>query len=143
MQTKRLALLLILAGAAPVFAQGSKKVLTQADWDIWKSINGPALSSDGKWAVYTLVPQVGDGELVIRSTSGSTEYRVPRGYIGRPNNTPGGLRGPAGGTGEGDPVGPTVAPAQITADNKYVLVSTQPPRAEVERAGRGRGRTSR
>ena len=57
----------------------------------------PALSNDGKWAAYTLVPLVGDGELVIRSTSGSTEYRVPRGYLGRPNNTPGGLRGAAGG----------------------------------------------
>ena len=45
-----------------------KKVLTQADWDKWKSINAPALSPDGKWAVYTLIPQVGDGELVIRST---------------------------------------------------------------------------
>ena len=139
MHTKRFGILLVLGAATPVFAQSSKKVLTQADWDIWKSITAPALSNDGKWAVYTLVPQVGDGELVIRSTSGSTEYRVPRGYIGRPNNTPGGLRGPAGGTGEGDPVGPAVAPAQITADSRYVLVSTQPPRADVERAGRGRG----
>src|SRR5689334_15618686 len=88
-------------------AHAQKKTLTQADWDKWKSINAPALSPDGKWAVYTLIPQVGDGELVIRSTTGSTEYHVPRGFIGRPNNVPGGLRGPAGGATpeEGGPAG--------------------------------------
>ena len=32
-----------------------------------------------------------------------------------------------------------MAPAQITADSRYVIVMTQPPQAEVERAGRGRG----
>jgi dipeptidyl aminopeptidase/acylaminoacyl peptidase len=133
----RVAAFLTVALAVSLGAQ-TKKVLTQADWDKWKSINAPTLSNDGKWAVYTLIPQVGDGELVIRSTSGATEYRVPRGYIGRPNNIPGGLRGPAGGTGEADPVGPTATPAQITADSRFVVVSTQPPQAEVERAGRAR-----
>ena len=139
MQMKRV-LPLAIAFATPLFAQTSKKVLTQADWDKWKSINAPALSNDGKWAVYTLIPQVGDGELVIRSTSGTTEYRVPRGFLGRPNNTPGGLRGPAGGTGEEAPTGPTATPAQITADNRYVIVSTQASQAEAERAGAVRGR---
>jgi len=139
MHMKRLGITLLVAVAAPLGAQGPKKVLTQADWDKWKSIVAPALSSDGKWAVYTLQPQVGDGELVIRSTTGPTEYHVPRGFIGRPNNVPGGLRGPAGGTGEGDPITATATPAQITADNKYVLVMAQQPQDEVERAGRGRG----
>src|SRR3954469_7711502 len=134
---------MIVALALPVAAHAQKKVLTQADWDKWKSINAPALSNDGKWAVYTLIPQVGDGELVIRSTSGATEYRVPRGYIGRANNTPGGLRGAAAAGGEeGGPGGPTATPAQITADSRYVLVSTQATQAEVERAGRGRGATA-
>jgi hypothetical protein len=76
---------------------------------------------------------VGDGELVIRSVQGSTEYRVPRGYLGRPNNIPGGLRPPAAGTGEGDPAGPTASPAQFTADGRFVVVTTQAPQAEVER----------
>jgi dipeptidyl aminopeptidase/acylaminoacyl peptidase len=135
---RRTAVLVTVAFTAPLAAQASKKALTQADWDKWKSINSPALSNDGKWAVYTLIPQVGDGELVIRSTTGGSEYHVPRGYIGRPNNVPGGLRGPAGGTGEADPTGPTATPAQITADSRFVVVSTQPTQAEFERA-RGRG----
>ena len=139
MRQRALALVVLLA--FPVAVQAQKKALTQADWDKWKSINAPTLSPDGKWAVYTLIPQVGDGELVVRSTSGSTEYHVPRGFIGRPNNTPGGLRGPAGAGGpeEGGPVGPTATPAQITADSRFVIVQTQAPQAEVERTGRGRG----
>jgi prolyl oligopeptidase family protein len=140
---RRLAIVLMVAFAVPLAAQTAKKVLTQADWDKWKSINAPALSNDGKWAVYTLIPQVGDGELVIRSTTSSTEYHVPRGYIGRANNIPGGLRGPAGGTGEADPTGPTAAPAQITFDSRYVIVSTQPSQVEVERAPRGRAAANR
>jgi dipeptidyl aminopeptidase/acylaminoacyl peptidase len=136
---RKIAIALTAVLAVPAIAHAQKKVLTQADWDKWKSINSPVLSSDGKWAAYTLIPQVGDGELVIRSTTSGTEYRVPRGFLGRPNNTPGGLRGPAGGTGEEAPVGPTATPAQITSDSRFVIVSTQPNQAEVEKAGRGRG----
>src|SRR5256885_9833681 len=103
---RKIALAIAVAFALPVMAHAQKKALTQADWDKWKSINSPALSPDGKWAAYTLIPQVGDGELVIRSTSSNTEYHVPRGYLGRPNNVPGGLRPPAGGSEEGEPTGP-------------------------------------
>ena len=129
---------LALAALLPLAAQAHKKVLTQADWDTWKSINAPALSNDGKWAVYSLVPQVGDGELVIRSTVGSTEYRVPRGYLGRANNIPGGLRGPAGGAGEGDPVAGAVPPAQITSDSRFVVASAEPTQADVNAVPRSR-----
>jgi hypothetical protein len=80
---RKIALAIVVAFALPVMAHAQKKALTQADWDKWKSINAPALSNDGKWAVYTLIPQVGDGDLVIRSTTGATEYRVPRGFLGR------------------------------------------------------------
>lgn len=140
MRIKRLAVVTTVVVALPSLALAQKKALTQADWDIWKSINSPALSPDGKWAAYTLVPQVGDGELIIRSTTGATEYHVPRGYLSRPNNVPGGLRPRGGGGGEeGGPAGPAVTPAQFTADSKYVIVTTEPSREEVESAGRGRG----
>ena len=123
---------------APVVARAQKKVLTQADWDKWKSIQAPAISSDGKWALYTLAPQVGDGELIVRATQGSTEIRVPRGYIGRPNNVPGGLRPRASGNPEDDPTGATTAPGQFTADGKFALVLTYPAQAEFDRAARNR-----
>jgi dienelactone hydrolase len=131
--------LFVLVVPAAAQAPVSKRALTQADWDRWRSIAGAALSNDGKWAGYTLIPQVGDGEMVIRSTQGTTEYRVPRGFLGRPNNIPGGLRGPAGGTGEGEPAAPTAAPGQFTADSRFVVVTIQPTQAEVERARPARG----
>jgi len=59
--------LLLAALPFPLLAQQlaqnttEKKALTQADWDRWRSINNPTLSNDGKWAAYTLTPQVGDG----------------------------------------------------------------------------------
>jgi dipeptidyl aminopeptidase/acylaminoacyl peptidase len=37
--------------------------------------------------VFTITPTLGDGELVARSTRGATEYRVARGWTGRPLNS--------------------------------------------------------
>jgi hypothetical protein len=131
-------LLAIAAIAAPVALHAQKKTLTQADWDKWKSIQGAAISNDGKWAMYSLVPLVGDGELVVRSTSSAQEVHVPRGYLGRPNNVPGGLRPRTGGNPEDAPAGPTVAAGEFTADSRFALVLTYPSQAEFERAGRNR-----
>jgi hypothetical protein len=132
---RRLALVAVFA--LPFAVQAQKPALTQADWDRWKSISGAALTNDGKWAAYTLAPLVGDGELVIRSTSSATEYHIPRGYLGRPNNTPGGLR-PRGGNPEDEPAGPGIAAAQLTADSKFALVQTYPTQAEFDRVARNR-----
>ena len=137
---RRVALIATLSLPLPLAAQ--KPALTQADWDRWKSISGAALTNDGKWAVYSLAPLVGDGELVIRSTSGSTEYRIPRGYLGRPNNVPGGLRPRAGGNPEEEPGGPQIAPAQLSADSKYAFVLTYPTQAEFDRVARDRRRAA-
>ena len=136
--------LLLVALPLPLLAQSvpQKKPLTQADWDRWRSIQNAQLSNDGKWAAYTLSPQVGDGEFVVRATTGTTEYRVPIGYIGRPNNTPGALRPPQGGPGGGGGGGgrfggggarPT---SPFSADSRYAFVIAQPSKEEVERTQR-------
>ncbi len=131
----------LLTAVIPLTAFAQKKVLTQADWDRWRSIQGATLSNDGKWAAYTLSPQVGDGEFVVRATSGNTEYRVPMGYIGRANNTPGGARPagaggpPAGGGGRGGRGGAGAA-SPFTSDGRFAFVTTQPTKDEVERAQR-------
>jgi hypothetical protein len=135
--TARLAAASLLA-VLPAIASAQKKVLTQADWDKWKSIQGAAISNDGKWALYTLAPLVGDGEMVVRATQGSTEFHVPRGYLGRPNNVPGGLRPRAGGNAEDEPGSATSAPGQFTSDNRFAMVLTYPAQAEFERASRNR-----
>jgi dipeptidyl aminopeptidase/acylaminoacyl peptidase len=129
--------LLLAALPLPLLAQSAqKKALTQADWDRWRSINNPTLSNDGKWAAYTLQPQVGDGEFVVHATSGTTEYRVPVGYIGRPNNVPGGLRPPQAaqfaGRGAGGRFGGANAPSPFSADSRYAFVIAQSNKAEIE-----------
>jgi dipeptidyl aminopeptidase/acylaminoacyl peptidase len=67
----------ILLLAAPGFAQ--KKPLTLADYDGWNSIRNATLTEDGRWLLYTINPQEGDGRLEIRSVQGSTVHVMPRG----------------------------------------------------------------
>jgi dipeptidyl aminopeptidase/acylaminoacyl peptidase len=59
------------------FAQ--KKVLDHSVYDGWQSISTKVISNDGKWAVYTISPQEGDGELVIQNLKSLEKITVPRG----------------------------------------------------------------
>src|SRR5689334_9722404 len=125
MASLRLGAALLVLGASTTLAQASgKRALTQADWDSWRSITGTTLSADGTWLAYTLVPQVGDGELVVRSTEGTREWRVPRGYIGRPQL----VAGYHGSRNEGP------AAAVFSPDGRWVVTETSVPRAEYEAA---------
>src|SRR5687767_7512638 len=142
--------------ALPLGAVAQKRPLRQADWDRWRSVGGATLSADGKWVAYTQNPRVGDGDFVVRSTSGATEYHVNLGYTNRDNNTPGGERGragggaaPAGGGGGrggrgGGGGGGGGGTGPFSADSRFAFVMvTQLPRVEAERAeaaARGRGR---
>ena len=119
-------LLLTLLPAVGATAQegtgaASGKAVTPESYYEWMSIAGAAISSDGEWVVYTLSPYIGEGELVVRATEGTTEYRVPRGYISRPSASTGfgGYRAPA---------------ARITADSKWVVFMIAPSEEEVEEA---------
>ncbi len=138
MKAIRLATLLLFAAAATVAAQSSaRKPITQDVYEIWRSVQGATLSNDGRWVVYSLVPAVGDGELVVRNTQSATEFRQPRGFIARPSP----LRRPGAGGGGGGPGG-AGGQAQITADSRFVIYTAQPLRAEVEQAQRERRRGS-
>jgi len=104
-----LAVTLVLWGshAAVSVAQqtAQKKPITHDVYDSWKSIQGTKLSTDGVWLAYTLVPQEGDGELVVRNLKTNAEIRVPRGR---------------------DP--------QITTDTHFVIFALAPFRKDVEQA---------
>ena len=102
------------------------RALTPADWDLWKSVHGVEISSDGRWVAYSTPPQVGDGELVVRATDGPAEFRVPRGFIGRPQTQP------------AVDSAWTPPPPQFSADGRVVAALTWPPKAEFDRA-RGKG----
>lgn len=56
------------------------KPLDHTVYDKWESIGDRTLSEDGQWIAFVKAVQEGDNELVIRSTSGSTSYLIPRGY---------------------------------------------------------------
>ncbi|MBI4520567.1 MAG: hypothetical protein HY701_06995, partial [Gemmatimonadetes bacterium] len=118
-------LLLVAAGAS---AQSAKKPITQDVYDIWSSISGARLSSDGRWAMYTVSPAVGEGDLVIRATTGTTEYRHPRGYTGRPQ-----LQASADTSALFSPQA-----AEFSASSRYAAFLRYPPKDEVEAARRPR-----
>jgi dienelactone hydrolase len=82
-----------------------KKPITHDVYDGWKSIQGTKLSRDGVWLAYALVPQDGDGELVVRNLKTDVEYRAPRGK---------------------DPV--------ITPDGRFVVFAKAPLKTDVDKA---------
>jgi hypothetical protein len=105
-------LLAISATASLRPPQSAKKPMTYDIYDSWRSIRGTQVSRDGEWLAYALVPQDGDGELVVRNLKSAAEYRTPRG-----NN----------------PV--------ITADGKYVIFSIAPLKADVDKAKKEKKKT--
>jgi dipeptidyl aminopeptidase/acylaminoacyl peptidase len=62
-------------------AFSQKRVLDHSVYDGWESIGERMLSPDGKYLVYTIIPQEGDGRLVIRSTETGYAKEVPRGAM--------------------------------------------------------------
>ncbi len=113
---------------APPLPAG-KRAITQDTYDEWRTISGATLSPDGKWALYTLSPVVGEGEVLVRATTSATEYRVARGFTGRPQ-----LKPAADSAALFSP-----APAQVSADSRFAAFLIYPSRAEVDRARMRRG----
>ena len=57
-----------------------KKPLTHNVYDGWKSVGERAISNNGVYAVYTIVPQEGDGMLVIKDLNTGKTNLLDRGY---------------------------------------------------------------
>jgi dipeptidyl aminopeptidase/acylaminoacyl peptidase len=108
----------------------AKRPLTHQDYDSWRSILAQQVSRDGKFVAYAYVPQDGDGEIVVRNIATGVEWRAPRGY--RPPLPP------------PDDPGTNIAEFQaeqarllrpvFTADSKFVAFTTEPTKAEVNKA---------
>jgi dipeptidyl aminopeptidase/acylaminoacyl peptidase len=125
---------LAYADTTPAQQVSGKRPLTHADYDNWRSIQGPVLSRDGKFLAYALVPQEGDGEIVVRNLTTGVEWRHTRGsFPGLPNVLP-------------------TSPARITAlleqvrgsrlaftpDGRTVVFQIAPPKAETDQAKRAK-----
>ncbi len=68
---------------ASLVCSAQKKPLDHTVYDDWKSITSTKLTSDGKYLVYEVNPQEGDGTLIVRRLSDGKEMRLPRGYKAR------------------------------------------------------------
>jgi dipeptidyl aminopeptidase/acylaminoacyl peptidase len=135
----------LLAPLAPAQSQPArrplqKRSLTHDDYDAWRSIQSQQLSRDGRFVAYALVPQDGDGEVVVRNLATGSEWRHPRGSRPDPaaqqestgEPPPGRRRGAGQGTAGGQ--------LSFTADSRAALFLIYPPKAEVEKAKKQRKR---
>ncbi len=91
-----------------------------ADLRAWKSIRGPSVSPDGNWLAYALAPNDGDATVVIRSTSGTTQWTFPV--------------GDASASGRGRGRGGASGVVTISGDSKWAMFEVAPTKAEAERA---------
>src|SRR5262245_19242013 len=110
---KLLAAFVIAVVVAPLSAQppSTKKPITHDVYDGWKSIQNTKVSRDGIWVAYALVPQDGDGELVVRNLKTNVEYRAARGR---------------------NPV--------ITPDGRFVVFEKTPLKADIDKARKAKRR---
>ncbi len=109
-----------------------KRALTHNDYDSWRSIQGQALSRDGKLVAYAAVPQDGDGEIIVRNLATGAEWRAPRGW--RPPTPPPSADGAEPTAGPpGLAVSATTRP-RFTADSRFALFTIEPNKADVLKA---------
>jgi dipeptidyl aminopeptidase/acylaminoacyl peptidase len=90
MKRLRLTLVLALTAALVAFAplsrldaqNAAKRPIELDDILSFRALSGSALSNNGQWYSYRLAPLQGDVETVIRSTSGTQEWKFPVGENG-------------------------------------------------------------
>jgi dipeptidyl aminopeptidase/acylaminoacyl peptidase len=124
---RRIALVLCLLLLASV-ALAQKRPLAHRDYDSWRAIQSQTLSSDGKFLAYGLFPQAGDGEVVIRNLATAQEWRQPAGQKPEPPRP-----NPLQMFTDEEPPQVNVKIA-FTPDSRFVVFSTFPTKAEVEKA---------
>ena len=76
---RRIFFVITLLLSIDVHAQ-NKKPLDHTVYDSWQSIGERRISNDGRWIVYTVDVQEGDGALVIQSSDMQYRETIPRGY---------------------------------------------------------------
>lgn len=126
-RTILLACLLAVVFASIAQAQTPRRALTHEDYDAWRSIFGPTLTSDGRFLIYSFMPQEGDGELVVRNLQTGREHREGVGALPPPP-----LPDPEA---EEPPVARSVR-IFTTSDSRFVVATTFPLQSETARAKR-------
>lgn len=75
---KKIFFQVLLFTGVSVFAQ--KKPLDHSVYDGWKSVGERMISNDGKYIVYAINPQEGDGDLIIQDATTLEKKTIARGY---------------------------------------------------------------
>ena len=103
------AVALLLTRPAPVRGAAEPKPLDHSVYEIWNAIDDESISADGRWVIYSLTKEVGDGTIHIVSTDGETRFTFDRGVAGA-----------------------------ITHDSTHALFRIRPPHEEVRAAKRAK-----
>lgn len=80
MMYKRCILLTLMALTAAFATVSAKRPLNHDDFDSWESARINAISADGVWSAYSVVPQEGDGMLTLRNNRKGKTIEIARGY---------------------------------------------------------------
>ena len=64
--------------ASTFVVEAGDRPLTFEDLMKFRQIRDASISEDGAWVAYALVPDRGDGEAVVRSTSAEGVFRIER-----------------------------------------------------------------
>ena len=107
------------------FAQPAKRPLNHKDYDGWRTIAGQHLSADGKFLAYAMFPEEGDGDVVIRNLVTGKDSHFPAGARPQPS---------AASTDEGPAPEARGTTITFSADSKFVVFSTFPPKADTDKA---------
>src|SRR5271156_1051431 len=125
---------LILAAAFCALAQnGPKRPLDHRDYDGWHTLQNQVLSRDGKFLAYSLFPEDGDGELVVRNLATGKELRGPCGSAPPASEN----------SGEEPTEGPLAVRGTrivFTHYSAFVVASSFPSKAETDKAKKERKR---
>jgi hypothetical protein len=124
---------LLALAFAPTRAQqtaASKRPLTHADYDSWRSIVSPQISRDGKFVAYAYMAQDADSDIVVRNVGTNAEWRAPRGY--RPPAPPPDISLPN--SGEIIAEQARLVRPVFTADSRFVLFGIEPNKADLNKA---------
>lgn len=129
----RTRILIALCLAAALAAQApSKRPITHRDFDSWRTISSVTLSPDGRWLAYAFMPQVGDGDLVVRELATGREWRENVGEQPPPPIAPVDAEGP--------PPEPPAVRISFTSDSRWLVATTFPRREEMDKARKERRR---